>query len=653
MDTTRRTEANHSLLHGDSSNPVGFQIGFFGHFKISLTPGKLNNNKRNVLRPPPPVPSGHLEAGLTNIEPVRPAPIPPNAILKDVEPVRIAPPPPAPLTQVQPQIAAVSVENCSSFTPSQSAGSSTGTLRSNFFNKPIRAPSFKKNVITNAFSQAAAPTLPPPNPNSTARPIISAPVLESSTSTAKELLSPPRKAPVVPAALISVDTSDQSKDVVDKPTPTVSFSNTNTLKKTPKDNPISLNRITSFLKPADKKPTLQHKPSQVKANKIGREQLRAMEISNPIPQTKIDTPAGDSQAAVVMRSKSMRSGDSNKRPAIQTFGSMRNPTGFKRPVSIPCGVRPKIPPPPRPPPQNEYDDCLNKEGGLESPMSTDNIYAVIEESPVKSPEVTNANDSLGLLGEIVSEIQNRNFDSIYSTSTIARKKKEEEAMKMGQDKRESISTDIENTYSNMSNMKSSASSTSSGYIQPNNQISGGYVQPSTLHKPVEPPTDNKVKEIKVETPEKKGIKKINSRDKLVETKPKQPSKQTTPVNLRSRRPSPSGATNRNRLTNNSPDLVTCCNSKSNKPPDVLSRGNTTQKKPTVSVKPNVNNTPKTASKVGAKPATGKVLPTKKSSDDLKADSKKMDAKETKTTVNKNLPNRSNSRVAALQQKFQQ
>ncbi|XP_045474100.1 disintegrin and metalloproteinase domain-containing protein 12 [Harmonia axyridis] len=686
MDPTKRGEDNHSLLQGDSSTPVGFQIGFFGHFKISINPAKLDTNKRRVLRPPPPLPAGPslTEVNLnTSIEPIRPAPMPPSTFQKEIEPVRIAPPPPVVSVAANspPQNVTSITQNSTLYpTPQTNTASSVNTLRSNFFNKPLRAPSFKKNPIVNIVNQTdTAPTLPPPNPNHSARPIISSPVLESSTSTAKELMSPPRKTPVIPVQpqVLKVEPSVQikSNDVVDTvspiiPTNTVTFPSTNTLKKAPKENAISLNRITSFLKPTDKKPTLQHKPSQIKANKIDRNQLRTMEISNPIPQSTIDVPQtavpANSQTtqAVVMRSKSMRSGDVKKRPAIQTFGSMRQPPGFKRPVSIPCGVRPKIPPPPRPPAfsQNEYDDCLNKEDRLDSPPSTDNIYAVIEESPTKSPETTNANDSLGLLGEIVSEIKNRNFDSIYSTSTLARKKKEEEEMKMKEVNTDSISTDIENTYSNMGNMKSSASSTSSGYIQPNTQISAGYVQPSTLHKPVEISSVNELKEVKDAKSEipPKVLKKNNSKDKLLgetNNKPKQKetptNKQTTPVNLRSRKPSPSGA--RNRLTNNSPDLVTSCNSKSNKPPDVLNRASSTQKKPTVSVKPNVNSTPKTASKVGTKPVPGRVLPTKKSSDDLKADSKKTDTssgKDSKTAI-KNLPNRSSSRVAALQQKFQQ
>lgn len=144
---------------------------------------------------------------------------------------------------------------------------------------------------------------------------------------------------------------------------------------------------------------------------------------------------------------------------------MRQTTGPKRPLSIPNGARPKSPPPPRPmlpevkeektlgglkipgipgyqkplpaintsapPPAKDsqspqYDDCLNGSPLTQSSLnhpSNDNIYAVIEESPVTSPETrtntsSGSSESVGLLGEIVSEIQNRNFDSIYSTGNF-------------------------------------------------------------------------------------------------------------------------------------------------------------------------------------------------------------------------------------------
>ena len=270
----------------------------------------------------------------------------------------------------------------------------------------------------------------------------------------------------------------------------------------------------------------------VKANKlqIDKEALRNLQISNPIPQQDIDIPQSvvpvrpapcppspppsiDSSKQVVMRAQSLRDkGPLTQRPSIPTFGSMRQPSGTKRPTSIPAGARPTSPPPPRPPPppskseelatgiiglpgyQNpptvnpveySYDDCLNLLSDASAPLanideesspnSGDNIYAVIEESPLGSsrkkigqgfsppseyaapvpPKSSTANDnhslnskfqytspsfneykspkpvensisagsleSVGLLSEIVNEIQARNMESIYSTSTLRRK----------------------------------------------------------------------------------------------------------------------------------------------------------------------------------------------------------------------------------------
>ena len=271
----------------------------------------------------------------------------------------------------------------------------------------------------------------------------------------------------------------------------------------------------------------------VKANKlqIDKETLRNLQISNPIPQQDIDIPQNvvpvrpapgppsplpfsDSSKQVVMRAQSLRDkGPLTQRPSIPTFGSMRQPSGTKRPTSIPAGARPTSPPPPRPPPppskseelttgiiglpgyQNppkvnpmeySYDDCLNLLSDASAPLanideesspnSGDNIYAVIEESPPGSnrkkigqsfsppseyaapvpPKSTIASDnrslnskfeytspsfneykspkpvensisagsleSVGLLSEIVNEIQARNMESIYSTSTLGRKR---------------------------------------------------------------------------------------------------------------------------------------------------------------------------------------------------------------------------------------
>lgn len=211
---------------------------------------------------------------------------------------------------------------------------------------------------------------------------------------------------------------------------------------------------------------------------------------------------------VVLRAQSMRDSKVTPRPAIQTFGSMRhaNAAAVKRPTSIPASARPTTAPPPVPPStdakgagseggakipglpgyqnprvkggqqrvagaaglDNAYDDCMNlvAEPPLtkiaeESPTSSDNIYAVIEEAlpekgrrggegrvnEYKLPKRVEAvaSEPMGLLSEIVSEISNRNFDSIYSTASLSRKVEEEEE----EDREErSKSGEVEGGYNN-------------------------------------------------------------------------------------------------------------------------------------------------------------------------------------------------------------
>lgn len=598
----------------------------------------------------------------------------------------------------------------------------------NFLTKPVQKyHSFRNNSLSSGLSQtnntSVAPALPPPNPGSNARPIISSPVLENSTCTAKELLSPLRNAPKAPfrtAPEVPTETTDvrpvSTIEITEKPT---------TDTKKPKEN-TTLNRIASFLK-QDKKPVVHtnslNRSNQVKANKIlDKNALRNIEISNPIPQTEIEiavVPVSSSATqnanaetpkAVVMRAQSMRDPKTTVRPNIQTFGSMRQPGGAKRPMSIPSGSRPKSPPPPRPPPPptsehkpkqsaskpspDQYDDCMNKAAPLArlseeiSPTSSDNIYAVIEDSP-SSPDksmdgkvksTSGSSESMGLLGEIVSEIQNRNFDSIYSTSTLNRKKQEK--MKEGKNAAESSETYV-NTSSIMykspeseyTNLKSSASSTSSGYIHP-----------SAVNVPVNPP-EKKVEEkpapalssfksdkpftstfsrppgpLAKDTSKKPELGRTRTPPSPINKTPKSLGRQTTPPNLRTRKPSPSrtasSPTNRNnRSVTNSPDLVTSCNSNpSTKPPDVL---NTAVKKPAIaSVKPTISN-PKVATKVksnsfksnvdsGSKKGTGDKPPvaaklSKTSSD---ASSLKQTAAGLRSAA------KQSSNVASLQQKFE-
>ena len=327
----------------------------------------------------------------------------------------------------------------------------------------------------------------------------------------------------------------------------------------------------------------------VKANKlqIDKEALRNLQISNPIPQQNIDIPQSvvpvrpapsppspppsvDPSKQVVMRAQSLRDkGPLTQRPSIPTFGSMRQPSGSKRPTSIPAGARPTSPPPPRPPPppskseelvtgiiglpgyQNpptvnpveyNYDDCLNLLSDASAPLanideesspnSGDNIYAVIEESPLGSsrkkigqsfsppseyaapvpPKSSTVSDnhslnskfqytspsfneykspkpvensisagsleSVGLLSEIVNEIQARNMESIYSTSTLGRK----QDTKVNASDLDDVSSAITATDSSVAGSASSQlSRDKSSALASSNSSLGTYVNANIYH----------------------------------------------------------------------------------------------------------------------------------------------------------------------------
>ncbi|KAL9893703.1 disintegrin and metalloproteinase domain-containing protein meltrin isoform 1-T2 [Glossina fuscipes fuscipes] len=322
-----------------------------------------------------------------------------------------------------------------------------------------------------------APALPPPNPRPNTRPIISMPVLENSTlnlplksvNIANDL-QPNRPAPTTPPQpQVPAQSSGSLKPAPPPPVP---------LHADPKLNirrDGTIRRIASFLK-KDDKVVVKEKAY------INREKLRNLEISAPIPVSNKIPPHGessnsDSEATLtpkeqetknlVKRAQSMRS--PNKK-ALQTFGSMRQPSAGrpKSAVSSQASlnsltVRPKSPPP-RPPPlkktssttssgyqlpvasnqrpaeEHAYDDCEVMKDPLKlagntlhlKSLDSDNIYAVIDEIPPAAQtlkrsdliggsvcsSITSSSD-LGLLSEIVNEIEKRNGgDSIYSASTL-------------------------------------------------------------------------------------------------------------------------------------------------------------------------------------------------------------------------------------------
>ncbi|XP_055850756.1 disintegrin and metalloproteinase domain-containing protein 12 isoform X2 [Episyrphus balteatus] len=341
----------------------------------------------------------------------------------------------------------------------------------------------KKASTLGKLPDASAPALPPPNPGSHPRPIISNPVLE--TSTCKEIgisgkgneAVPVRPAPTAPLALNPA------------PPPPVPLHTDPKLNTRPKDGTIK--RIASFLKKEDKY-VPKIKPV------IDKEKLKNIEISAPIPQT--DTSNSDSEQQdetknLVKRAQSMRS-PTKKQPLVQTFGSMRNPPGLNRPKSVIGTARPKSPPPRPPAPpgvkktpsttssgyqlplsskvDHTYDDCEAIEEPLSdikespSPTGSDNIYSVIDEivSPVKVPSsIEESSDSMGLLGEIVNEIEKRNVDSIYSASTLK------------------SASSAEGIKSNApyENVPSGEHETEPDYIKSSSSTaSGGYIRPSTV-----------------------------------------------------------------------------------------------------------------------------------------------------------------------------
>ncbi|XP_053681615.1 uncharacterized protein LOC128732388 [Sabethes cyaneus] len=392
-----------------------------------------------------------------------------------------------------------------------------------------------------------APALPPLNPGSTARPIISSPILESSTCTSREVVSPLkqqnsgnakvpiRPAPVLPPVQVVTNPSGSQENIV----PEILINPTSKDKK-PKEG--KLNRITSYLKKDEK--TQKPEPKNIKI--VDKEKLKNLEISSPIPidvdlaksMPKLnDTEPSTTFAPTVsvQRAKSMRtpevSGKRSPGDGQAASESPRKPTTLKRPQSM-VGSRPTMPPP-RPPvppapaisgmkipgasgyqnppapktvtivtPRDDYDDCHDVKDSENSgttrsrgPLGHDNIYSVIDESPsppsIMSPPTTvssGSSESMGLLGEIVNEIESRGSDSVYIASTLKRGA----STKNGQAPRaEEEDDDDEPTYVNTSdiqddddetgaaiafdekeeepyppNLKSNVSSTSSGYLRP-------------------------------------------------------------------------------------------------------------------------------------------------------------------------------------------
>ncbi|XP_037811310.1 disintegrin and metalloproteinase domain-containing protein 9 [Lucilia sericata] len=372
----------------------------------------------------------------------------------------------------------------------------------------------KAPAVPVAPNTAPGPALPPPNPGSTARPIISMPVLENSTLS----MSPTRPAPTVP----------EVEFLKPAPPPPVPLHNDPKL-NVKRDGTIR--RITSFLKKEEKVPPKEK-------TYIDREKLKNLEISAPIPlnnsppgessnsDSETLTPKEEETKNLVKRAQSMRS--PTKKPNIPTFGSMRQTAqGQTRPKSAVSSqtlnaARPKSPPPRPPPlkktnsttssgyqlpiavkrgPEHTYDDCEFVEQPLasveeqDSPLhrastnENDNIYSVIDEIPPAAQTIRRSDlvgsqrnsvassTDMGLLGEIVNEIEKRNGgDSIYSataTNLVKQKSKDEtQKPKVEEVKKEATATKESQINTNT---KTSLSTT---------QPQTSYLRPAPVNAPI-------------------------------------------------------------------------------------------------------------------------------------------------------------------------
>lgn len=392
--TNSPEDINSSLLRPTSDVENNFLFGKFKGFTLKPLPDKTNANNSPKVAYVQPVTKSVNDDDL------------------HIVPTREAPPPPVPKHGVNTQI--------------------------------------EKFNNLNAIS--APPALPPLNKGSTARPLISNPVLETSTSNAKELplnvkqqSNSLRTAPSPPPLTVQSQES-LVPEVLINPSSNVDV-------KKPKDGTLS--RIQSFLK-KDKQP----EKVQKQLTRIDKDKLKDIQISSPILITQVPLKDADDvstaeRKANLNRAQSMRDPPSPPvhKPSLQSFGSMRNP----RPKSI--VDRPTLPPPPRPQmastssdekPNNVYDET--REAG-----TPDNIYAVIEEpmSPMSPPKQQGSIESMGLLGEIVNEIESRKFDAIYIASTLKKSPEDSSAYA-------NVKTPVEDEYQPESN----ASTTSSGYMRP-------------------------------------------------------------------------------------------------------------------------------------------------------------------------------------------
>lgn len=253
-----------------------------------------------------------------------------------------------------------------------------------------------------------------------------APLPPPPAATATATTNSPKKSQIKPSPKLSPSSSYRyqninatSKDSPETPIEVKLFASKSDAKERPKISYPVLENSTMSVKDLiatanstqpkvhTQKPTSSH-PATVEKGAINKNSIKKLDISAPI------------KSITFGRSQSMRSPSSEKAPTKRNAlasGSMRYPPG----------KRPKNPPPPRPsnappPPSSSTNNAslrniyanTSDDGNLSSANSSDNIYCVIEDVKESPPQN-------GLLSEIVNEIENRNGNSIYSTSKNQRK----------------------------------------------------------------------------------------------------------------------------------------------------------------------------------------------------------------------------------------
>lgn len=276
----------------------------------------------------------------------------------------------------------------------------------------------------------------------------------------------------------------------------------------------TLNRIASLI--SKSQPTKTEEKKEVvslKAAKIDKDTLKNLKISNPIPLIEPSIPTeplpllNEPDKSSIMRTHSMRYNVNKQPPGIQSFASVRL-SSSRRPTSIPAFSRPTSPPPCPPLTTNTgISGCQlpistitsSTEMKEKENQSEDNIYAVIEENPIEN-EIKNIeilptkspvlNNGEGLLKEIVTEIQARNLDSIYSASNTT---KPEEA---------DLSSNVTNYSGVLSNNKHPLSENTASYYE-NEVSSKSRFNSSSSSVYLKPLKSNSVSKVGIGTNERK------------------------------------------------------------------------------------------------------------------------------------------------------